>query len=74
MAKEKKQKELIETGFDRTLTGPIEPPKIDPKLGDLTPEYISWFGENHSRVEFIEKYVKRRNRIPEQYRKFFGHL
>jgi hypothetical protein len=73
MAKEKKQKELKETDLDITLSEKIEPPKIDPKLGDLTPEYINWFANNHPSVEFHQKYVKRRNRIPEQYKKYFLH-
>jgi len=73
MKKENKKIQLQETGFDQTLTGTIEPPKIDPKLGDLTPSFIEWFALNHPPVEFHQKYVKRRNRIPEQYRKYFLH-
>jgi hypothetical protein len=37
---------------------------MSPFLGDLTPEYILWFKQTHSREEFIERYS---DRIPTEY-------
>jgi hypothetical protein len=37
---------------------------MSPFLGDLTPEYILWFKQTHSREEFIERYSER---IPKEY-------
>jgi len=59
--------------IDETLTGPIEPPAMHPRLGDLTPEYIEWYGENHSKQEFNQKYITRRFRISKELHKYFVH-
>lgn len=39
-------------------------PERSPELGDLTPDYILWFKQTHSREEFIERYSER---IPSNY-------
>jgi hypothetical protein len=39
-------------------------PEQSPLLGDLTPEYVLWFKQTHSREEFIERYSER---IPNDY-------
>lgn len=59
--------------IDETLTGPVEPPAMNPRLGDLTPEYIQWYGENHTKQEFNQKYITRRFRIAKEFHKYFVH-
>lgn len=39
-------------------------PERSPELGDLTPDYVLWFKQTHSREEFIERYSER---IPSHY-------
>jgi hypothetical protein len=39
-------------------------PAMSPFLGDLTPDYILWFKQTHSREEFIARYSER---IPKEY-------
>jgi hypothetical protein len=48
-----------------------EPPEMDYRLGDLTPEYIEWFAQNHTIEEFYTQYIKRRNRIPQRLQFYF---
>ena len=50
------------------------PPDIDPRLGNLTPIYIEWFGETRSTDQFIEEYVKVRGRVPSHLQKYFGRI
>jgi hypothetical protein len=45
-------------------TNNLPEPAMSPFLGDLTPEYILWFKQTHSREEFIERYSER---IPKEY-------
>lgn len=59
--------------IDETLTGPVEPPAMDPRLGDMTPEYVQWYGENHTKQEFNIKYCGRRHRVPRNCLKYFVH-
>lgn len=63
----------LKTEIDETLTGPSEPPAQHFQLGDLTPEYVRWFGENNSKEEFNRKYSNRRYRIPEDCHKYLIH-
>jgi hypothetical protein len=42
-------------------------PEQDIRLGFLTPSYVEWFYNNHSKEEFNIKYIKVRNRIGENY-------
>lgn len=57
--------EPIEHGIIENIIS-IEPP-MNYKLGDLTPEYIEWYYNNHSQQDFNIKYIKRRNRINPKY-------
>ena len=47
-------------------------PELDVRLGDLTPDYIEWYGENHTYQEFCIKYIKRRHRVPVRLQKYFN--
>lgn len=57
---------------DVVTTSTLEEPIHNGKLGDISPDYISWFGETHSTQEFRIKYIKRRNRVPEESQKYFN--
>lgn len=46
-----------------------EPPIQDPRLGDLTPEFIQWHEANHSAEEHRQRYF---DRIPHEYAEQFG--
>ena len=65
--KSKKQQSKKQTG--QSLT--IDPPAQDPRLGYLTPEYILWYGENHTAEEFQIMYGKVKYRVPESARGYF---
>lgn len=36
-----------------------EPPPLDEKLGDKTPEYVRWYREHHTEAEFQARYAGR---------------
>jgi hypothetical protein len=43
---------------------PPDPPATDPEHGDLTPVFVQWYADNHSKAEFHTKYASRLGLIP----------
>jgi len=59
MAKARKNPTPNETNVP-TLPEPAQ----SPIFGDLTPDWVLWFKQTHSREEFVERYS---DRIPKDY-------
>ena len=48
-------------------------PAQDPRLGELTPEWIRWYGLNHTPQEFQAKYARLKYRVPPELHHFCIH-
>lgn len=46
-----------------------EIPQMNYKLGDLSPEYLEYYLETFGVQKFYERYYKRKNILPEKYKK-----